>query len=98
LSTGSPAGWICPELVVSAMVVVMLNEAGVRIFNVTATVAIVEIAARSVRASRNKTFMFNFSPPFCFLLQKIIFRDEKKKSYMQLASRSSFYRCVRFGI
>ena len=88
---GSPVGWICPELVVSAMVVVMLNEAGVRIFNVTATVAIVEIAARSVRASRNKTFMFNFSPPFfCFLRQKIIFADEKKKSYMQLASRSSF--------
>jgi hypothetical protein len=66
LSTGSPAGWICPKPVVTAMVVVMLNEAGVRIFNVTATVAIVEIAARSVRASRNKTFMFNFSPPFLF--------------------------------
>ena len=91
MSTGSPAGWIFPELVVSAMVVVMLNEAGVKIFNVTATVAIVENAARSVRASRNKTFMFNFfSPPFCFLRQKITFVDEKKKSYMQLASRSSF--------
>jgi hypothetical protein len=64
---GSPVGWIFLELVVAAMVVVVLNEAGVGIFNVTATVAIVENAARSVRASKNKTFMFNFSPSFLFL-------------------------------
>jgi hypothetical protein len=80
------------------MVFVAPDETGVGIFSVTATVAIVEIVARSVRASRNKTLIFNFSPPFfVFQPRKIIFVDEKKKSYMQLASRSSFHRCVRFG-
>jgi len=68
-------------------------------FNVTDTMAIVEIAARNVRASRNKTLIFNLPLPF-FVFQhaKIIFVDEKKKSYMQLASRSSFHRCVNLGI
>jgi hypothetical protein len=62
---GSPVGWASPKPVGTTKVVV-LDEAGVGIFNVTATVAIVEIAARSVSAIRNKTFIFNFSPPFLF--------------------------------
>ena len=51
-------------------------------FNVTDTMAIVEIAARNVRASRNKTLIFNLSLPFfVFQYAKIIFVDEKKKLY-----------------
>jgi len=94
---GSPVGSTCPKSVVTVLVFVTLNETDV-FFNVTATVAIVEIAARSVRASRNRTLKFNASPPFCFSVHKDNICGEKKKSYMQLASRSSFHRCVRLGI
>jgi DNA-binding PadR family transcriptional regulator len=68
-----PAGWISSEPLKLAMVFVMLNEFGVDMLKVIATVAIVETAVKRVRARRSRAFMFNFSPPVLFFIQIIIY-------------------------
>jgi len=80
-SIGSPVGSAFPEVVVTSIGFVMPTESGVG--NVAATVvAIVEIAPRSTRASKNKTFTFNFSPPLLFFYAQIsLCRWKRKKIY-----------------
>lgn len=80
-----------------AMVFIVLKEFGIDRLEAIATVAIVETVAKMVRASKSKTFMFNFSPPFfLFFIQVSDIWCWKHKNYMELSSRSIFGG--RFGV
>lgn len=74
----------------------MPKEFGVKLLKANVVVAMVEVNAKSVKASSNKTFVFKISPPYSFCLSNNNLVGLNKKYVVQNPNKSHFllYRII----